>query len=193
MRLFRALAENNAWSNHRLLTAVTRLGDGEFKAPRTGFFPSLHATLNHILAVDLYYVDALTGGGLGPRAFDDFIASDKAEELRQRQHQSDTRLIAFCDSLGCDSPGCDGPNRDGPDAGALAATIATDRGARGIFAERTDALLLHLFTHQTHHRGQAHAMLSQTSVPPPQLDEFFLDFDAPLRRVEIETLGLGGI
>ena len=37
--------------------------------------------------------------------------------------------------------------------------------------------LLHLFQHQIHHRGQAHAMLAGTSVAPPQLDEFFLEFD----------------
>ena len=43
--------------------------------------------------------------------------------------------------------------------------------------ERIDAMLAHLFQHQVHHRGQAHAMLAGTDVPPPQLDEFFLDFD----------------
>ena len=35
-------------------------------------------------------------------------------------------------------------------------------------------VLAHLFMHQTHHRGQAHAMLSGTPVRPPQLDEFLL-------------------
>ncbi len=46
-----------------------------------------------------------------------------------------------------------------------------------MISERTDAVLAHLFQHQIHHRGQAHAMLAGTPVPPPQLDEFFLDFD----------------
>jgi uncharacterized damage-inducible protein DinB len=36
--------------------------------------------------------------------------------------------------------------------------------------------------HQIHHRGQAHAMLAGTSVAPPQLDEFFLDYDASRRE-----------
>ena len=35
-------------------------------------------------------------------------------------------------------------------------------------------VLMHLFQHQIHHRGQAHALLSGTSVAPPQLDEFFM-------------------
>ena len=51
----------------------------------------------------------------------------------------------------------------------------TDRGADGLVPERLDAVLAHLFQHQIHHRGQAHAMLAGTDVPPPQLDEFFLD------------------
>ena len=41
---------------------------------RTGFFPSLAATLNHILVVDWFYVDALEGGWLGRAAFADEVA-----------------------------------------------------------------------------------------------------------------------
>jgi hypothetical protein len=40
-----------------------------------------------------------------------------------------------------------------------------------------------------HHRGQAHAMLSGTSVSPPQLDEFFSAGEAPLRAKEFAELG----
>ena len=57
--------------------------------------------------------------------------------------------------------------------------------------ERIGSLLTHLFLHQIHHRGQVHAMLSGTSVKPPQLDEFFLDYDEPLRREEFKRLKLG--
>ena len=48
---------------------------------------------------------------------------------------------------------------------------------------------MHLFQHQVHHRGQAHAMLSATSVKPPQLDEFFSEGEAPLRAGEFAQLG----
>ena len=47
----------------------------------------------------------------------------------------------------------------------------------------------HLFEHQIHHRGQAHAMLSSTSVAPPQLDEFFCANEAALRAAELAELG----
>ena len=173
---FKALARNNAWSNHRLLTAAAALSEAEFKAARTSFFPSLFETLNHILEVDLYYIDALTAGGRGEAIFSDYTPADTAGALRPRQWESDLRLVTYCDGLS---------------EGDLAADVMTDRGERGIVAERREALLLHLFMHQTHHRGQAHAMLSGTQVPPPQLDEFFLAFDADLRRHEIAELGLG--
>ena len=55
--------------------------------------------------------------------------------------------------------------------------------------ERTDRLLLHLFQHDIHHRGQAHAMLAGTRVPPPQLDEFFSVGDAALRAPDLAALG----
>ncbi|HKU41880.1 MAG TPA: DinB family protein, partial [Polyangiales bacterium] len=71
-RYLYAQACNNAWSNLRLLRACTRLSDAEFTAPRTGFFPSLEDTLNHILTVDWLYVDALeravTGRSANPDA-----------------------------------------------------------------------------------------------------------------------------
>jgi hypothetical protein len=51
-------------------------------------------------------------------------------------------------------------------------------------------VLAHLFQHQIHHRGQAHAMLAGTPVKPPQLDEFFLTEEAPLRAEELAALGL---
>ncbi len=53
------MACNNAWANHRLLNACGQLSQADFVAPRTSFFPSIKATLNHIVTVDWYYVDAL--------------------------------------------------------------------------------------------------------------------------------------
>ena len=56
---FATMAYNNAWANHRLLTACNKLSQVDFEAKRTSFFPSLKATLNHIVTVDWYYIDAL--------------------------------------------------------------------------------------------------------------------------------------
>jgi uncharacterized damage-inducible protein DinB len=172
-RTFCAFAHNNAWANHRLLTACAALSQQEFEAARTGFFPSLQKTLNHIHVVDLFYVDALEGGSLGPKAWANDIPCPSPAELKPAQAAIDRRLIAICDVLTPD---------------LLDGIVRVHRESR-IQTERRDRLLMHLFQHQIHHRGQAHAMLSATSVKPPQLDEFFAAAEAPLRASEFAELG----
>lgn len=68
-RVFRKLARNNRMANLRLHAACANLKPGEFEAPRTSFFPTIRATLNHILIIDWFYIDALEGGDLGPKAW----------------------------------------------------------------------------------------------------------------------------
>lgn len=170
---YRAMAYNNGWANHRLLTACVRLSQADFVAPRTGFFPSLHATLNHILTVDLFYVQAMESGALGPGAWAAPAPCDTAIMLRTAQRAADRRLIAVVERLGMAD---------------LARVVEIHRGDR-IQRERIDRLLLHVFQHQIHHRGQAHAMLSATGVAPPQLDEFYCAGEAPLRAAEFAELG----
>ena len=173
LQTLRSMAYNNAWANHRLLSACATLTQTEFEAQRTSFFPSIQATLNHVLVIDWFYVDALEGGTLGPAAWADEIPCPTLPELRREQAAVDRRLIVWCDGL----------DDAGPDR-----VIHVHRGDR-IQRERADRLLLHLFQHQIHHRGQAHAMLSGTPVSPPQLDEFFSVGEAPLRAVEFSELG----
>jgi uncharacterized damage-inducible protein DinB len=171
---YRSLAYNNAWANHRLLSACARLAPGELVAPRTGFFPSLRATLKDILVIDRFYVDAMEGGTLGPAAWADPEPCADIPALIAAQGEVDRRLIAAVESL---------------DAGGLQRIVSVHR-EDSVQRERTDRLLLHLFQHDIHHRGQAHAMLSGTSVaPPPQLDEFFAAGEAPLRAGDFAALG----
>lgn len=171
---FRAMAYNNAWANHRLLAACARLTQAEFEASRTSFFPSLKATLNHVLIVDRFYVDSLEGGWLGPEAWADPTPCATIAVLQREQAAVDRRLIAVCAAL--------------TDA-SLSGEVRVNRGDSRVQLERRDRLLLHLFQHQIHHRGQAHAMLAGTSVKPPQLDEFFPAGEAPLRAAELAALG----
>ena len=169
----RAFACNNAWANHRLLGACAGLTQDEFEAARTSFFPSLQATLNHIYVIDLFYVDALEGGWLGPAAWENPVPFPALAELSQAQAAMDRRLIGVCNAL---TPAL------------LGGEVRINRGTR-VQVERRDRLLMHLFQHQIHHRGQAHAMLSGTRIEPPQLDEFFSIADAPLRASEFAALG----
>ena len=96
---FRAMARNNAWANHRLLSACTRLSDAEFQAERVSFFPGIMQTLNHLLYVDWFYVDALEGGTLGPKAWADETPCPTVAALVPAQQAVDRRLVAFCDRL----------------------------------------------------------------------------------------------
>ncbi len=172
-RIMRKLAQNNRLANHRLLTACLMLQPGELEARRVSFFPSLKMTLNHILTVDWFYVDALEGGTLGPKAWDPEEPFDAITPLAAAQFAVDERLLAFCTDL--------------TDARLMAETRVHRTGR--IQVERTDDLLLHLFMHQTHHRGQVHAMLAGSSVRPPQLDEFLTASDFRDRVADMATLG----
>ena len=173
VQTYRAFAYNNAWANHRLLSACANLSQQDFAAARTGFFPSLQQTLNHIYVIDLFYVDALEGGWLGPKAWENAVPCPSLAELKPAQSAVDGRLIAVCNAL---TPT------------ALDGIVQVNRDTH-VQSERRDRLLMHLFQHQIHHRGQAHAMLSGTAVKPPQLDEFFAVAEAPLRAAEFSSLG----
>jgi len=177
-----AEAYNNGWANHRLLRACAQLSQGDFVARRTGFFPSIKATLNHILTVDWFYLDALEREVRGAPPHPDFRSEFFAvaepfgtcEALWAAQREADRRLIAYCKALGDEE---------------LGRIVTIDRG-EGVFQRDTrQRLLAHVFEHQIHHRGQVHAMLSSTPVAPPQLDEFFPAGEAPLRAQDFKELG----
>jgi uncharacterized damage-inducible protein DinB len=169
----RIQARANRLANHRLHAAMVALSEGEFHAPRTSFFPSLAATLNHILVVDAYYIGALHGDTGLVNTYRDFVPAATLAELAQRQRASDERLIAWCDAL--TDAGCD-------------AMVDMDRGEH-VQRDRAAHVLAHLFMHQTHHRGQAHAMLAGTAVAPPQLDEFLMPSDDRFRAADMAALG----
>jgi uncharacterized damage-inducible protein DinB len=177
---FVTMAYHNAWANHRLLTACGKLSQADFEAKRTSFFPSLKATLNHIVTVDWYYIDALERAlrhqepNRDPdRFFEPEEPFETCAALASAQRDADRRLIAACTVLTDDD---------------LDSPVPVMRRA-GVQTESATRLLAHLFQHQIHHRGQAHAMLSGTTVKPPQLDEFFCANEAHLRAAELAELG----
>jgi uncharacterized damage-inducible protein DinB len=175
LEYLRAQACNAAWANHRLLSACLRLSEAEFLAQRTSFFPSIQHTLNHSLTVDWFYVSALEGNCIGYAAFAPEIPMPICADLARAQRAVDERLIAVCSKLTAPAQ--------------LAQRIALVRPQATVL-ERVDRVLLHLFQHQIHHRGQVHAMLAGTAVAPPQLDEFFLEEDAERRAADLIELGL---
>ena len=177
---FLTMACNNAWANFRLAKACLQLSQEEFTATRARFFPSIKATLNHILVVDRVYVDGMEREARGEVPHPNYreLLADRepcttAETWRSEQEKTDCRLIAYCQGL-----------RD-----ADMQRIVGYRRPDAAIDEPRVRLLAHVFQHQIHHRGQAHAMLSGTSVEPPQLDDFFRVADADLRAPDFAELG----
>jgi len=174
------MAYNNAWANHRLLKAICQLPPAEFAAKRVGFFPSLKATVSHNLTVDWFYADALerslAGKPLNPEARGFFEPEEPLEsctEIHAAQLDVDRLVIEVCRGL----------------TDARLDTKIAVAWKSGVGHEPVLRLLSHLFQHQIHHRGQAHAMLAGTSVAPPQLDEFFCSGEAALRAKDLAELG----
>jgi uncharacterized damage-inducible protein DinB len=170
----RIQARANRLANHRLHGAMAALPPADFHAPRTGFFPSLAQTLNHILVVDRYYIGALLGEAGLDTLWARFVPADTLALLAAQQQASDERLIGVCDAL--DAAGCE-------------RTVEMPRGEGRVQRDRAAHVLAHLLMHQTHHRGQVHAMLSGTAVAPPQLDEFLMPTDAHFRVADMAALG----
>ena len=99
LQTYRAFAYNNAWANCRLHNACAQLSQSEFEAERSGFFPSIQRTLNHIYVIDLFYVDALEGGTLGPKAWEVEEPFTALEALIAEQRKVDERLVILCEKL----------------------------------------------------------------------------------------------
>ena len=170
----RTQARANRLANHRLHEAMRPLSRADYEATRTSFFPSLAKTLEHILAVDLYYLAALHGEADMEAQWREAPRDVVLAELALAQAAADQRFIAHLDRLS---------------APALEEIVALDRGEGRVQREQRGHLIGHLLAHQVHHRGQAHAMLAGTAVAPPQLDEFLLPSEAHLRAADMSALG----
>lgn len=161
---FRRLAAYNRWANQALYGAAGKLSPEAFAAPRAGFFPSLGKTLNHILVGDTVWMGRLDGSGAaGITGLDQTLHADFASLAKARAAMDD-RIVRFADSL---------------TEQRLGETLSY-RNMAGVAMETAiDQVLTHFFNHQTHHRGQAHAMLSSTEVAPPALDLIYFLRDHP--------------
>ena|SRR5215813_8141204 len=171
---FRAMARNNLWSNYRLHKACAQLPTKEYFADRGAFFRSIHGTLNHILLVDRYYAAAIASAHVESGPLDRELYSD-LPSLTAAQLEADRHLVTLCEGLA---------SRD------LEAIARWTDSHGDTCQDQVSVVLTHLFVHQIHHRGQVHNILSALSRQPPQLDEYFLSHDAPLREADLRELGI---
>lgn len=155
---FRMMAGYNAWANRRLYDAASRLSEAEYKADRGAFFRSLHGTLNHLLVTDRIWMMRFTGAGeaadrLDTLPFDDLIG------LRSAREAEDATIVGFVAGLSEDD---------------LAGVIRYRRvSTPDEYVQPLAPALSHLFNHQTHHRGQAHCILTGLDQDAPPLDLLF--------------------
>jgi uncharacterized damage-inducible protein DinB/enamine deaminase RidA (YjgF/YER057c/UK114 family) len=168
------LAAYNAWANERLYAAVARLPAADYRADRGVFFGSLHGTLNHILIGDRIWMHVFTGEGTKPTQLDAILHEDLAG-LREARRAEDARIGRYVGSLTEE---------------ALAGTVrySTIRSPADI-EQRLAPLLLHFFNHQTHHRGQAHGLLTMSCGEAPSLDMVMFQRETGVSLVS----GAGGV
>jgi uncharacterized damage-inducible protein DinB len=154
---FEIFARYNQWANRRLYAAAAELSDADRRADRGAFFHSMHGTLNHILVGDTIWLARFKGesGKPGLPSGLDQILHEDFTALRAAREAHDHEIIRFIDGL---------------DEARISAPVIY-KNTRGEVDERPLApLLFHYFNHQTHHRGQAHTLLSQLGQDPPPLD-----------------------
>ncbi len=151
---YRMLARYNRLANERLYDACEALPDAERTKIRKAFFKSIHGTLNHILVGDRIWMTRFTGGEIPSTSLDAILFED-FDGLRQARRAEDRKIETFAGSL---SPEF------------LDGSIRYENNEGRKFDDAAPMLLTHFFNHQTHHRGQIHDMLTQTTVPPPVLD-----------------------
>jgi uncharacterized damage-inducible protein DinB len=152
---FRQLAAYNRWANARLYAAAFDLSEMSYRLHIGVFFGSLHGTLNHLLLTDRLWLKRLTGEGDHPKQLDAVLYEDRAELTRARIAE-DERLIKVVEKY--DDAALKGLHSYQTTSGMPQSQVLAD-------------ILMHIFNHQTHHRGQAHACLSiLTGGEPPSLD-----------------------
>jgi uncharacterized damage-inducible protein DinB len=152
---FGALARYNAAANRRLYAACATLDDKALRQDRGAFFGSIWGTLNHLMVVDRLWLTRFAGGD-APSTDLDAILFDDFDALATARVAMDARIERFAAALT-------------PSFLAGSIRYASLQGNR--VEDPVTVLLLHFFNHQTHHRGQVHALLSQAGLAdPPVLD-----------------------
>lgn len=156
-----SMAHYNAWQNAQLTELLAPMPQAELTRDRGGFFGSILGTLNHLLWVDLVWMARFAEG----EAPEGGIASSPARHAtfdawRAERQAADRRFLSWA---------------DGVQVVDLEGDLTWYSGAAGREVSRPLAgLVVHMFNHQTHHRGQVHAMLTAAGREAPVSDLFLM-------------------
>lgn len=152
---FIMMAAYNRWANRTLYEAAAALSDEELNRPVGAFFPTLMRTLNHVLVADRIWLKRFTGEGEAPARLD-IVLFAALPALRIARAAEDERIAGWVEGLGATAL-----------AGRFTYVAATDMRT---VSQRLAPALAHFFNHQTHHRGQAHMILTTLGGPSLALD-----------------------
>jgi uncharacterized damage-inducible protein DinB len=163
-------AHYNAWANARLYDAASKLSDTDYRADRGAFFKSMHGTLNHLLVGDRIWMRRLTGTGEAPNALDTILHEDFSA-LRAARRNEDERIIQYI-------------------AGLSESDLCSRIRFRTVVNPQTieqdlAPALAHFFNHQTHHRGQAHGLLTAITGDAPSFDLILYQRDVGIGNTKI--------
>ncbi|AZN99118.1 damage-inducible protein DinB [Mesorhizobium sp. M9A.F.Ca.ET.002.03.1.2] len=152
---FMMFAGYNQWANNRIYDAAADLGEEEFDRNVGAFFGSMMGTLNHILTADRIWMRRFTGEGDAPARLDT-ILHRALPSLRLAREAEDKRIVDWIGSLS-----------EKALSGRFSYMTVSDMRT---VSQRLAPALDHFFNHQTHHRGQAHAILTILGRPSVALD-----------------------
>jgi uncharacterized damage-inducible protein DinB len=172
---FSQLAAYNQWMNGKLYKAAAALPDEELRRDRGAFFTSVFGTLNHIAIGDILWFKRIARclpglaslqcvARLPPPTFPATPLCETLPELAGLRIMLDEAIVAFCAEVE--------PARLGE---ALEWTSTRGVNSRKVLGD----VLLHVFNHQTHHRGQATTLFSQIGIDVGATDLLLLLPDAP--------------
>jgi len=154
-RHFEMMAAYNRWANARIYAEASDLSEDEFNRNTGAFFGSAAGTLNHILVADRIWLKRFTGEGEAPAPLDT-VLFPVFEALRLARAAEDERIVSWVSGLSREAL-----------SGRFTYMTVTDMRT---VSQRLAPVLAHFFNHQTHHRGQAHMILTVLGRPSLQLD-----------------------
>jgi uncharacterized damage-inducible protein DinB len=161
----RLMAAYNTEMNRRLYAAAAALTDAERRADRGAFWRSIHGTLVHLYWGDCQWMSRFDGWAKPDVPIKQSAAMiEDFDTLCARRAKGDADIEAWAARI---------------DDAWLAEDLVWFSGAAQKELRRPKSkLLVHLFNHQTHHRGQAHAMLTAYGQDTGDTDLFLVVPDA---------------
>lgn len=157
----RLMADYNKWQNSGYLRIVEAMPKAELDEDSGAFFGSIRATLNHLLWGDHIWISRFDGGE-GPK-------------LPPSEHKEYTPTIAAWGAERFRMDGRIGLWAERVKALDLTSDLTWHSGVTGRYITKPmSVLVVGFFNHQTHHRGQVHAMLTAAGRIPPDTDLFLM-------------------